>query len=543
MPSSTCPIENIVVVMLENRSYDNVLGWLYNSRNPPPFNQAPKGQEGLDGLSGKETNPGPNNTTVKVGAAAPATINGISFTATTVPAIDPGEYFGDMAQQFTGGTTVPTTNPYADGFPSGNGMSGFVNNYHLILTNTNPLDPIIFGHGKTNPNTGGDVSHIMTNMTPQNVPITIALAMNYAVVDKWHASVPIQIFCNRAFSLCAAPAFTSSTSIIDDASYALPLLNGDIEDMASIFSVIDQAAGAGAAPQWKVYFHDYSISAFTVPYVLKAATASGNINVVPFDNADWGANPAAGSVNVTPQTSIYQANRLGGSGWNTFAEDVQQGTLPKFSLIEPRYSNDTSTNSEPSGLQPNTNHSGASNYLGTGTKLSDSNPPVDVTYGELLLFDVYALLAASDYWEKNPSIITYDEPGGLYEHVNPTAIAKPETAAVAGSPVTIPAVGVTLDAAAHGFDFNVTGGRVPTIIVSPYVAHGSTITAPAGGRVFDHTSIIKTVWDVFGLADNRGPASLTERDLNAPSLYDFLDFSEARAPVELPQVKSPAQPG
>ena len=88
---------------------------------------------------------------------------------------------------------------------------------------------------------------------------------------------------------------------------------------------------------------------------------------------------------------------------------MQQGTLPKFSLIEPRfslieprYSNDTSTNSQSQGLEPNSNHPGAANYLGTGTKLSDSNPPIDLTCGELLLFDVYALLAASELLGKDP---------------------------------------------------------------------------------------------------------------------------------------------
>jgi len=45
-------IEHIVVLMFENRSFDNVLGWLYDSQNAPPFNQVPSGQsfEGLDPL-------------------------------------------------------------------------------------------------------------------------------------------------------------------------------------------------------------------------------------------------------------------------------------------------------------------------------------------------------------------------------------------------------------------------------------------------------------------------------------------------------------
>jgi phospholipase C len=34
-------IEHVVVVMLENRSFDSVLGWLYDPLNPVPFNQVP----------------------------------------------------------------------------------------------------------------------------------------------------------------------------------------------------------------------------------------------------------------------------------------------------------------------------------------------------------------------------------------------------------------------------------------------------------------------------------------------------------------------
>lgn len=35
-------IEHIVVVMMENRSFDNLLGWLYdNETNPPPVNIPP----------------------------------------------------------------------------------------------------------------------------------------------------------------------------------------------------------------------------------------------------------------------------------------------------------------------------------------------------------------------------------------------------------------------------------------------------------------------------------------------------------------------
>ena len=50
MSTSVPPITNIVVLMMENRSFDNVLGWLDDVQNAAPFNQVPPGQtfEGLD---------------------------------------------------------------------------------------------------------------------------------------------------------------------------------------------------------------------------------------------------------------------------------------------------------------------------------------------------------------------------------------------------------------------------------------------------------------------------------------------------------------
>ena len=44
-------IEHVVVVMMENRSFDNLLGWLYdNQTDPPPFNIPPQSPTTFDGL-------------------------------------------------------------------------------------------------------------------------------------------------------------------------------------------------------------------------------------------------------------------------------------------------------------------------------------------------------------------------------------------------------------------------------------------------------------------------------------------------------------
>ena len=58
-------IDHIVVLMLENRSFDNLLGWLYDPANDEPYNVVPSD---FDGLSGKSlSNPAPDGQSIPVG--------------------------------------------------------------------------------------------------------------------------------------------------------------------------------------------------------------------------------------------------------------------------------------------------------------------------------------------------------------------------------------------------------------------------------------------------------------------------------------------
>src|SRR5678809_452430 len=90
-------ITNIIVVMLENRSYDNVLGWLYNPSNQPPYDQAPPYQATLNGLTGNETNPPIQKGGDPIAVMnQPTTTDGKThalYPGTTVPLYDPGEPF------------------------------------------------------------------------------------------------------------------------------------------------------------------------------------------------------------------------------------------------------------------------------------------------------------------------------------------------------------------------------------------------------------------------------------------------------------------
>jgi phospholipase C len=174
-----------------------------------------------------------------------------------------------------------------------------------------------------------------------------------------------------------------------------------------------------------------------------------------------------------------------------FLSDAQNGALPNYSFIEPRYFPDPILREIP----------------------NDLHPPHNVLFGEKLIAQVYNAVRSSPCWKKTLLIITFDEHGGCFDHVPPPPAPSPE----AGTAVNNP----------YGFTFNRYGVRVPAVIVSPYIPAGSKIRAvpqgvpPAGGPLpFDHTSIIATVRALFGLG---GP--LTARDAAAPTLLAALSLA------------------
>ena len=172
-------INHIVVLMLENRSFDNILGWLYDPDNKPPFNEVPRGQS-FEGLSGKENlcNPRPGGGTVCVGKG----------TVMTDPFPDPNEPYDQVYAQMYNANPPPTPIPNTTDSPN---MQGFVINYAEAINVAatakvglpNPPDPGI----------------IMNCFTPESLPVINGLGRAYAVCDHWLSSVPTQTFPNRSF--------------------------------------------------------------------------------------------------------------------------------------------------------------------------------------------------------------------------------------------------------------------------------------------------------------------------------------------------------
>ena len=189
-------IDHFVVLMLENRSFDQMLGFLYTENG----NVSPLGHA-YAGLTGKEFNFDSQGNPVhvfKIKASDPY--------AYFMPGADPGEgYFNTNSQLFS--------NHIAPNPPVPANNDGFVKNFEYSL-----------GWEKTSkwsilPGTTGN--SIMGMFTPKMLPVLSTLAKNYAVCDHWYCSAPTETLPNRAFLAMA----TSQGRLTDkDKVYTAPTI-------------------------------------------------------------------------------------------------------------------------------------------------------------------------------------------------------------------------------------------------------------------------------------------------------------------------------
>jgi phospholipase C len=171
-------IEHVVQLMLENRSFDHMLGFLYADSG----NVSPAGHP-FDGLTGQESNPddlGHNVQVYKIQASDPHPY--------LMPGADPGEGFQNTNYQLFSNDdpapgAVPNNNGFVLNFKSAI-ASDLANNYSDTIPGTQP-------------------SQIMGMYTPELLPVLSGLAKGFAVCDCWFASAPTMTMPNRAFSAAA----------------------------------------------------------------------------------------------------------------------------------------------------------------------------------------------------------------------------------------------------------------------------------------------------------------------------------------------------
>jgi phospholipase C len=407
-------INHIVVLMLENRSFDHMLGFLYADAG----NVSPAGQA-FEGLTGKESNPG------GVGGN-PVTVFKIQPGTTStyyMPGADPGEGYAATNAQLFASNTAPTP-PVAKN-------QGFVSNFAATLNWESKNKSYSIVPGTT-------ANDIMGMHTPDTLPVLSALARGFAVCDHWYGSAPTETLPNRAF----VHAATSQ---------------GHMDDKTKSFTAPTIYSALGKQNiSWKIYGYD----------------------------ADPLTRHTFSDITNLPDSYFGL--------FKDFQADAANGTLPSYAFLEPSW----------------------------GSKGNSQHPNYDVALGEQYIHDLYYALRNSPQWNQTLLIITYDEHGGCYDHVPPPTNAVPPDNT----------------AGEYGFDFKRFGPRVPTVLVSPLIPAGTVFRA-SGDTPFDHTSILKTVQQRWGL-----PA-LTARDAAAPDVGGVLSLATPRTDDPLSGIAVPASKG
>ena len=138
-----------------------------------------------------------------------------------------------------------------------------------------------------------------------------------------------------------------------------------------------------------------------------------------------------------------------------FAKDVSSNNLAEYVFIEP-------------------------NHFGKNASTQHPDNPANARSfyaGEALIKSVYDTLASNPFiWSSTLLIITYDEHGGFYDHeAPPQRVARPDKKV---SP--------------EGFEFDMLGVRVPTVLVSPWIREGAV-----DSTIYDHSSIPHSVRELF----------------------------------------------
>ncbi len=151
---------------------------------------------------------------------------------------------------------------------------------------------------------------------------------------------------------------------------------------------------------------------------------------------------------------------------NQFYTDALAGNLPTFSYLNPSCCGVGTTSMHDAGL---------------------------VSDGEAFLKKVYDSLRAGPQWKDTLFILTFDESGGFHDHVPPPLAPRPDN---------LTYTEVTPNGQSYTYEFNRLGGRVPTFLISPWIAQGAVeqYGTNSNGDVVSYcaSSVLRTLgylWD------------------------------------------------
>jgi phospholipase C len=282
------------------------------------------------------------------------------------------------------------------------------------------------------------------------------MASEFATSDRWFAPVMTRTSSNRDYLLAA----TSQ-------GYVYPIgTDSADESLLTATPIFEELQNAGIS--WKIYVNPQDTDCQSNP------TAACLLTLSYIQNFEWGQTIPDNYPNSLVPISQYFT-------------DLQNGTLPQVALIEP-----------------------ASNALLDEHGSDTDQTPVNIQWGAQYVESLLNPLMTSSSWKDSVFILTYDEAGGLYDHVAAHKAVSPDGI----KPLDLLPGDICTSTTGPSCDFTYTGYRVPVIVISPfarkhYVNHS----------VADHTAILKLIETRFNL-----PA-LTKRDAAQINMTQFFNFN------------------
>jgi phospholipase C len=283
------------------------------------------------------------------------------------------------------------------------------------------------------------------------------MATNFATSDRFFQPAMSRTNINREYLAAATSGGYAYPNGFDAAD--TPQLKS-----TTIFQELDKAGIS-----WRVYINPEGTGCSGPPYEASCLIDTGYLENFTYAQHILNDSPQ----NIAPISQFFS--------------DLTNGTLPQFTEIEP------------------------ASDAGLDEHGSDSdNFPENVQAGARYVSSIMNALMESSYWSDSALLYTYDESGGMYDHVSP----QPEPSPDGIPPLDLPEDSVCYSVQGPTCNFTWTGYRIPFIVVSPfakknYVSH----------TVADSTAILKFVETRFNL-----PA-LNHRDAAQIDLTEFFDFN------------------
>ena len=282
------------------------------------------------------------------------------------------------------------------------------------------------------------------------------MASDFSTSDRWFSPVMTRTASNREYLIAA----TSQGDVYP--------IGTDSADQSFLTATTIFQALQNAGITWKIYVNTDNTPCATDP------TPQCLLTLSYVQNFTWGQTiPTAYPNNLATMTQFFT--------------DVQNGTLPQVAQIEP------------------------ASAAGLDEHGSDSDQyPINIQLGAQYVESLINALMTSVSWKDSAFILTYDEFGGLYDHVAPQPAVSPDGI----KPKDLMTNDICTTATGPDCDFVYTGYRLPLIVVSPYAKkHYVSHT------VMDTTAVLKLIEQRFSLS------ALTKRDAAQKSMTEFFNFN------------------